>query len=76
MYIGNPVTWRSEKQNVVARSSAEAEFRGMVQVVFELLWLKMILDDLKIKREGPLRLYRDNKSAINIAQASMIEPNI
>lgn len=24
---GNPLTWRSKKQNVVARSSAEAKFR-------------------------------------------------
>ena len=27
------VTWRSKKQNVVARSSAEAKFRAMVQGV-------------------------------------------
>ena len=64
---GNLVTWRSKKQSVVARSSAEAEFRAMAHGVCELLWLKIILDDLKIKWEGPMKLYCDNKSAINIA---------
>ena len=61
------MTWRSKKQNVVARSSAEAEFRAMALGVCELLWLKIILEDLKIKWEGPMKLYCDNKSAINIA---------
>lgn len=64
---GNLVTWRSKKQNVVARSSAEAEFRAMAQGVCELLWLKIVLEDLKIKWDGPMRLYCDNKSAISIA---------
>lgn len=64
---GNLVTWRSKKQNVVARSSAEAEFRAMAQGICELLWLKIILEDLKIKWDGPMRLYCDNKSAISIA---------
>ena len=64
---GNLVTWRSKKQNVVARSSAEAEFRTMAQGVCELLWLKIVLEDLKIKWDGPMRLYCDNKSTINIA---------
>ncbi|XP_019051896.1 PREDICTED: uncharacterized protein LOC109114137 [Nelumbo nucifera] len=57
---GNLVTWRSKKQNVVARSSAEAEFRAMAQGVCELLWLKIILEDLKIPREEPMKLYCDN----------------
>ena len=64
---GNLVTWRSKKQDVVARSSAEAEFRAMAQGICELLWLKIILEDLKIKWEGPMKLYCDNKSAISIA---------
>ena len=64
---GNLVTWRSKKQNVVARSSIEAEFRAMAQGICELLWLKIILEDLKIKWDGPMKLFCDNKSAISIA---------
>ena len=64
---GNLVTWRSKKQNVVARSSAESEFRAIAQELCELLWLKIILDDLRIKWDDHMKLYCDNKSAINIA---------
>ncbi|RDX81735.1 Protein LNK1, partial [Mucuna pruriens] len=39
----------------------------MAQDICELLWLKIILEDLKIKWDGPMKLYCDNKSAINIA---------
>ena len=53
---GNLVTWRSKKQHVVARFSAEAEYRAMVQGICELLWLKIILEDLKIQWDGPMRL--------------------
>ena len=62
----NLVTWKSQKQSVVARSSAEAEFRAMVQGICELLWLKIILEDMKVKWGEPMRLYCDNKSAISI----------
>ncbi|RVW98411.1 Copia protein [Vitis vinifera] len=64
---GNLVTWRSKKQNVVARSFAKSEFRAIAQGLCELLWLKIILDDLRIKWDGPMKLYCDNKSAINVA---------
>ncbi|KOM55208.1 hypothetical protein LR48_Vigan10g110000 [Vigna angularis] len=33
----------------------------------EGLWMKIILDDLKIKIDSPVQLYCDNKSAISIA---------
>ena len=39
----------------------------MAQGVCELLWMKIILDDLKIKYEAPMGLACDNKSAISIA---------
>ena len=46
MYV-NLVTWRNKKQSVVARSSAEAEFKGMTLGVCELLWVKNVLSDLR-----------------------------
>nr|KYP74866.1 Retrovirus-related Pol polyprotein from transposon TNT 1-94 [Cajanus cajan] len=60
---GNLVTWRSKKQEVVARSSAEAEFRGMAIGICELLWIKNLLKDIGYE----MKLYCDNKSAIQIA---------
>ena len=52
---------------MVARSSAKSEFRSMAMRICELLWLKIILDDLKIKWEGIMRLYCNKKPTTNIA---------
>lgn len=43
------MTWRSKKQKVVARSSVEAECRAMTIGLCELLRLKIVLEDLKVK---------------------------
>ncbi|CAL8155134.1 unnamed protein product [Prunus armeniaca] len=64
---GNLVTWRSKKQNVVARSSAEAEYRGMAHGVCELLWIKHVLTELGFKPKKSMKLYCNNIAAINIA---------
>ncbi|CAJ2659174.1 unnamed protein product [Trifolium pratense] len=64
---GNLVTWRSKKQPVVARSSAEAEFRGMALGMCELLWVKSVLADLDFEPKEAMSLHCDNTSAIEIA---------
>ena len=64
---GNLVTWRSKKQNVVALSSAEAEFRGMVKGICELLWLKKLLTEIGIAPNSEMNLFCDNKAAIAIS---------
>ena len=64
---GNLVTWRSKKQSVVARSSAEAEFRTMAQRICELIWLRTLLKELRVAQTNTMKLYCDNKVAINIA---------
>ena len=64
---GNLVTWKSKKQSVVIRSIVEAEFWAMAQGICELLWLKIILEDLKIKYDGLVKLYCHNKYVISMA---------
>ncbi|BBH05359.1 transposable element gene [Prunus dulcis] len=64
---GNLVTWRSKKQKVVSRSSAEAEYHGMAHGVCELLWLRRLLRDLGFGPKKPIDLHCDNKAAIAIA---------
>ncbi|XP_019059139.1 PREDICTED: uncharacterized protein LOC109117059 isoform X2 [Tarenaya hassleriana] len=44
---GNLVTWKSKKQNVVSRSSAEAEYRAMANTTSEIVWLKQTLEELR-----------------------------
>ncbi|KAB2595517.1 hypothetical protein D8674_030967 [Pyrus ussuriensis x Pyrus communis] len=46
---GKLVTWRSKKQNVVARSTTEAEYSGMAHGIYELLWLKILLTEIGFK---------------------------
>ncbi|BBH00157.1 transposable element gene [Prunus dulcis] len=61
------VTWRSKKQNVVARSSAEAEYRGIAQGVCELLWLGIILSEIDFPPKKVMELYCDNQAVREIA---------
>jgi hypothetical protein len=54
---GNLVTWKSKKQNVMARSSAKVEYRAMTSTVSELTWIKQVLTDLNIKIEEPMKIF-------------------
>ncbi|XP_031273591.1 uncharacterized protein LOC116132056 [Pistacia vera] len=55
---GNLVTWQSKKQEVVARSSAKAEYRGMAKGICELLWIRNLMQDLHIRQVGPMSSVR------------------
>ncbi|XP_068659151.1 secreted RxLR effector protein 161-like, partial [Aristolochia californica] len=63
---GNLVTWKSKKQNVVARSSAEAEYRAMAHTVSEILWIRTLLTELGFYKKGSMNLHCDNQAAIHI----------
>jgi hypothetical protein len=63
---GNLVTWRSKKQNVVARSSAEAEFRAVAHGICEVMWIKRMFEELKASDSLPMKLYCDRTKHVEV----------
>jgi hypothetical protein len=61
---GNLASWRSKKQPVVSRSTAEAEYRAISVCLSVLLRMKGLLSELW---RGPLNIWCDNP-VINIAK--------
>lgn len=63
-----PITWKCQKQTVVAQSTTEAEYLALSLGVREALWLKSFLNELGINFPQ-VKINVDNQSAIKLAQA-------
>ncbi|KAK2993459.1 hypothetical protein RJ640_005153 [Escallonia rubra] len=64
---GNLVSWKSKKQSVVSRSSAESEYRAMAQSTCEVMWICHLLEEISLKPPLPAKLWCDNQAARHIA---------
>ncbi|XP_071704112.1 uncharacterized mitochondrial protein AtMg00810-like [Rutidosis leptorrhynchoides] len=64
---GAPISWKTKKQSVVSRSSAEAEYRSMASTVSEILWVRWLLKDFNINSKEPTPLFCYNQAARHIA---------
>ena len=60
-------SWSSKKQDVVAQSTAEAEYVAAAGAVNQALWLRKLLEDLKHTQEEGTEIYVDNQAAIAIS---------
>jgi hypothetical protein len=67
--LGNGIfSWSSKKQQVVALSTAEAEYIAAAYCATQAVWLRKMLEELRHKQQHPTVIYCDNKSAIALAK--------
>lgn len=65
VFLGqNLLSWSSKRHGTISRSSAEAEYRGVTNVVAETSWLRNLLRDLFYPPCTATIFYWDNVSAI------------
>lgn len=65
------ITWVSHKQRCVALSTCEAEFMVATAAACQAIWLRNVLTELTGNQIGPVVIYIDNKSAIDLAKNSV-----
>lgn len=69
-YNGGPISWGSRLQPVTAQSSTEAEYIAASDCTRELLYIKMLLEELT-GREIDVELNIDNQSAIRLMRTGV-----
>jgi hypothetical protein len=57
---GSPVTWQSQKQQVVALSSCEAGYIVASTVACQVVWLRHLLGELLNHQEEIVEIFIDN----------------
>lgn len=65
---GGLIAWNSQKQPVVAQSSAEAEYVALSETVKEALWLNRLALSLNTVSEGTFEVRCDNQAAIQMVE--------
>ncbi|XP_019090977.1 PREDICTED: uncharacterized protein LOC109128637 [Camelina sativa] len=65
---GSPFSWKTRKQDIVSRSSAEAEYRAMSETVCEILWLREVLFSMGVDCSALVPLHCDNEATIHLSK--------
>ena len=65
---GDPVSWSSKKQRVVALSTCEAELYAEAAAIQEVLWLRGLMEELGLHTQTGSTVFGDNQSAIAVSE--------
>ena len=60
-------SWSSKKQEIVAQSTAEAEYVVVTASTNQAVWIRKLLKDLNLKQNESTQLFVDNQAAISIS---------
>jgi hypothetical protein len=63
-----PICWSSKKQVAIALSSAEVEYRGVVNITIQAMWLQHFLIELGIQFHRPIIISCDNQSTLKFCK--------
>ncbi|GJW99954.1 ribonuclease H-like domain-containing protein [Tanacetum coccineum] len=68
VFLGNNLlSWSSKRQPTLSHSSAEAEYRGVANVVAETCWLRNLLRELHTHLSSATLVYCDNVSVVYLS---------
>lgn len=75
VYLGGAlVSWSSKRQAAVSRSSAEAEYRAVANVVTDCVWLRQLLRELGCTLLKATIVFCDNISVVYISTNPVHHP--
>jgi hypothetical protein len=63
-----PICWSSKKQDAIALSSAEVEYRGVVNITIQAMWLQHFLTELGIQFHRSIVIWCDNQSTLKLCR--------
>ncbi|GJS58992.1 ribonuclease H-like domain-containing protein [Tanacetum coccineum] len=67
VFLGdNLLSWSAKQQHTLSRSSAEAEYRGVANVVVETTWLRNLLRELHTPLLSDTLVYCDNVRVLHV----------
>eukprot|EP00253_Pinus_taeda_P036020 PITA_36020 len=64
----SPIYWPSKKQAAIALSLAEAEYKGVVNITIQALWLQHFLTELGIQFHQPIVIWCNNQSTLKFCR--------